>query len=95
MSYWQHCPVMSRLSSTLADGNESAIPESIRKQCPFLSKEQDSMKDAVKEASSAVEEDIINLDSNNVDKTTFPYEDFFHNQIMKKKKDHSYRYQQN
>ncbi|XP_044008934.1 5-aminolevulinate synthase, erythroid-specific, mitochondrial [Aphidius gifuensis] len=84
MNYRQHCPVMSRLSSTLVDTkNDDNIDNTTIKQCPFLSKE----KDAVKEASPAVEEDIINVDKNK----QFPYEEYFHKQIQKKKEDHSYR----
>lgn len=46
----------------------------------------------VKEASSDVENDVINL-ANDVKRESkdFPYEDFFHGQIRKKKEDHSYR----
>ncbi|XP_066588820.1 5-aminolevulinate synthase, erythroid-specific, mitochondrial isoform X2 [Prorops nasuta] len=85
-NYRQHCPVMSRMSSTLAESQN--IPEAITSQCPFLSKEND----AIKEASHEMEEDVINLESKkNKDENNFPYEDFFHEQIMRKKKDHSYR----
>lgn len=96
MNYRQHCPVMSRLSSTLVvtppetDKSLESSSSSI-KQCPFLSKE----KDAIKEASPAVEEDVINVSQNKNDtknnSLTFGYNDYFHEQIMKKKKDHSYR----
>lgn len=91
MSYRQHCPVMSRLSSTSAEENHQ-IQEAIENKCPFLSKE----RNAIKQASPAMEEDVISL-SNTQKKTEkkedqhFPYEEFFHKQIMKKKMDHSYR----
>nr|XP_012229352.1 PREDICTED: 5-aminolevulinate synthase, erythroid-specific, mitochondrial isoform X2 [Linepithema humile] len=100
MNYRQHCPVMSRLFSTMTESEVSqSIPEPVQNQCPFLSKE----RDAVKEASSAVEEDVISLDtalrtgkekkegSEQKEELHFPYEEFFHEQIMRKKKDHSYR----
>lgn len=89
MNYRQHCPVMSRLASTMADSTETQqVQETLENQCPFLSKE----KDAVKQASAAMEEDVINLaTSEPKQETTFPYEEYFHEQIMKKKKDHSYR----
>lgn len=85
--YRQYCPIMSRFASTLP--SETQINDSAIKQCPFLSKEPD----AVKEASSAVEEDVISLHDVplQMEKKNFPYEEFFHEQIMKKKKDHSYR----
>ncbi|XP_015112772.1 5-aminolevulinate synthase, erythroid-specific, mitochondrial [Diachasma alloeum] len=87
MNYRQHCPVMSRASSTLSETAE-ASPEASPpvKQCPFLSKE----KDAIKEASSAVEEDVINL-GHYPKPAIFPYEEFFSEQIKRKKEDHSYR----
>lgn len=91
MNYRQHCPVMSRLASTLAESSEAQVlPESVENHCPFLSKEPD----AVKEASLAVEEDVIDLTATkeeNKEEARFPYQEFFHEQIMKKKKDHSYR----
>ncbi|CAD6222961.1 GSCOCG00005324001-RA-CDS [Cotesia congregata] len=87
-NYRQYCPVMSRLSSTLADTEtETAKVKPAIKQCPFLLKEPD----AVKEASSAVEEDIISLGDSKNEEKSFPYEEYFHEQIVKKKKDHSYR----
>ena len=101
MSYQRHCPVMSRLSSNLApesgitsaearsdDHFDQTLPDPSANKCPFLSKERDS----VKEASLAVKEDVINLADAPNQQGTFHYEDFFHEQIMRKKKDHSYRY---
>ncbi|KAG5305569.1 HEM0 protein, partial [Acromyrmex insinuator] len=92
MNYRQHCPVMSRLFDTMAKSEESQpIPESIQNQCPFLSRE----RDAIKKASLAMEEDVINLGSKKTteqkEEAQFPYEEFFHEQLMRKKKDHSYR----
>ncbi|KOC68192.1 5-aminolevulinate synthase, erythroid-specific, mitochondrial [Habropoda laboriosa] len=64
------------------------IEETISNQCPFLAEKQN----AVKVASPMIEEDIINVSNQiNVEKSNFPYEEFFHEQIMRKKKDHSYR----
>lgn len=87
VNYRQHCPVMSRLSSTVTESSEAKNESPIANKCPFLSKE----RDAVKQASTAVEEDVINLGNTTAAETNFPYEDFFHGQIMKKKEDHSYR----
>lgn len=94
MNYRQHCPVLSRLFSTMSESEEpQLIPESIQNQCPFLSRE----RNAIKEANPAMEEDVIRINNtqqennNQQEKAHFPYEEFFHEQIMKKKKDHSYR----
>ncbi|XP_058802736.1 5-aminolevulinate synthase, erythroid-specific, mitochondrial isoform X2 [Phymastichus coffea] len=98
MNYRQHCPVMSRMASSLTDSSAVEKPSNATEtsplldpsanKCPFLSKE----RDAIKEASSAVKEDIINLaETPNKQDNTFKYEEFFHEQIMRKKKDHSYR----
>ncbi|KAL2735191.1 hypothetical protein V1478_002831 [Vespula squamosa] len=91
MNYRQHCPVMSRLSSTLIEDTAEAQipPEPVENHCPFLSKEPD----AIKEASLSMEEDVIDFITKEETKeeVNFPYQEFFHEQIMKKKKDHSYR----
>ncbi|KAL6427451.1 hypothetical protein ACFW04_008762 [Cataglyphis niger] len=87
MNYRQHCPVLSRLFSTMSESVEpQPIPESVQNQCPFLSRE----RNAVKEANPAIEEDVISVNDNQ-EEAQFPYEEFFHKQIMRKKKDHSYR----
>lgn len=70
----------------MSESEEQPIPKSIQSQCPFLSRE----RNAVKEANPAMEEDI-SLKDNQKEEVYFPYEEFFHDQIMKKKKDHSYR----
>ncbi|XP_033219086.1 5-aminolevulinate synthase, erythroid-specific, mitochondrial isoform X2 [Belonocnema kinseyi] len=87
MNFPQHCPVMSRMVSSGIGTADSPIPESISSKCPFLSNEPK----AVKEANPAMEEDIINVDSGPQEENNFHYEKFFHEQIMQKKKDHSYR----
>lgn len=60
----------------------------VKQLCPFLTK----VDNAVKEASHA---DIIQMDEKHEVKVeaenSFQYDQFFHQQIMKKKKDHSYR----
>lgn len=89
MKYRQLCPVMSQLFSTQAESTEvQEIEKTINTQCPFLAKEQN----AVKVANPIVEEDIINVSPvESKETTSFQYEEFFHKQIMRKKKDHSYR----
>ena len=87
LNYRQHCPVMSRLSSTMSEEPQPKTEEPLANKCPFLSKE----KDAVKQASTAIEDDVINLGNSPCPQYNFPYEDFFHKQILKKKEDHSYR----
>lgn len=86
MNYRQHCPILSRLFSSMSESEGQPIPIPIQSQCPFLSRE----RNAVKEANPAMEEDI-SLNDNQKEEVYFPYEEFFHEQIMKKKKDHSYR----
>lgn len=85
MNFPQHCPVMSRMINTASENAQ--VPESIVNKCPFLSNEPK----VVKEANPAMEEDIINIASPPAEENNFQYERFFHEQIMKKKKDHSYR----
>lgn len=85
---------MSRTISTLEGEkpveNEKGVESKSEKSlCPFLNK----VESMVKEASQA---DIIQVGPENEQKVQlaeneFPYENFFHQQIMKKKKDHSYR----
>lgn len=93
-NYRQHCPVMSMLTSSLSNGPSIETSTDYRplsnpsiNECPFLTKE----RHAIKEANAAVKEDIIHLTSDSKDNGTFPYEQHFHEQIMKKKMDHSYR----
>ncbi|XP_017771524.1 PREDICTED: 5-aminolevulinate synthase, erythroid-specific, mitochondrial-like isoform X2 [Nicrophorus vespilloides] len=83
--YGSQCPVMSQSMSSMASASkELEEPDnSVTKKCPFLNE----VTDMVKEAS---QEDIIELDSKPVN-DVFQYDKFFHQQILKKKKDHSYR----
>ncbi|XP_070514779.1 5-aminolevulinate synthase, erythroid-specific, mitochondrial [Cardiocondyla obscurior] len=91
MNYRQYCPVLSKLFSTMAESEEPESQqnlEPIQNQCPFLSRE----RDAVKKASPAMEEDVISLGATEQkEEAQFPYEEYFHEQIMKKKEDYSYR----
>uniref|UniRef100_A0A336LZS4 5-aminolevulinate synthase n=1 Tax=Culicoides sonorensis TaxID=179676 RepID=A0A336LZS4_CULSO len=104
-TYGHQCPVVSRAVSTLQGSgsapesgnnmekgekrNLSSMPQSDAKvhqaqgndkKCPFLA---GAAKPLIKE----VNEELQDIPSNRA----FPYEDFFHEQILKKKKDHSYR----
>ena len=88
INFSQHCPVMSRKLSSGAEIADSPVAESINSKCPFLS----NQPRAVKEANPAMEEDIIHVDSDSKEENKYQYEKFFHDQIMQKKKDHSYRY---
>lgn len=89
MNYRQLCPFMSQFFSTQAESSEiQQVQETIESKCPFLIQEQA----AVKMASPAVEEDVINVTPTKLkEEQNFVYEEFFHEQIMKKKRDHSYR----
>lgn len=92
--YGSQCPVMARTIGTLEGEQpletESGIEKKLEKpSCPFLN----NVESMVKEASQA---DIIEIGrdgekTGEFEDCKFPYENFFHQQIMKKKKDHSYR----
>lgn len=92
--YGSQCPVMGRALNTLEGEqpleNESSTERKVEKPaCPFLGK----VESMVKEASHA---DIIEIGgeargNRDLEESKFPYENFFHQQIMRKKKDHSYR----
>lgn len=95
--YGSQCPVMAKAIGTLEGEkpvveNETPSAEKVSEKpsCPFLNK----VENMVKEANQA---DIIEVGPENehkvqlADLNKFPYENFFHQQIMKKKMDHSYR----
>ncbi|XP_059468782.1 5-aminolevulinate synthase, erythroid-specific, mitochondrial isoform X2 [Neocloeon triangulifer] len=86
-NYGNQCPVVSRLISNMANAETSSSEagEALKK-CPFMSDVS-----LVKEASKEMQEDIIEHSPEKAAEETFPYEAFFHKQIMKKKEDHSYR----
>lgn len=74
---------LSSLQQPKQEANDSTVAVSSannKQQCPFLAK---SSTPVLKEVS----EDTAGVPSNR----TFPYEDFFHDQILRKKKDYSYR----
>uniref|UniRef100_A0A8D8WQU5 5-aminolevulinate synthase n=1 Tax=Cacopsylla melanoneura TaxID=428564 RepID=A0A8D8WQU5_9HEMI len=92
----QHCPVMSRMIGTTVPSDSTANQnletkvtnnDAAVKKCPFLA-EQANATDIIKEASKELQEDMIDLSPK---ANHFPYEGFFREQIMKKKRDHSYR----
>ncbi|XP_012277532.2 LOW QUALITY PROTEIN: 5-aminolevulinate synthase, erythroid-specific, mitochondrial [Orussus abietinus] len=91
-NYRKHCPIMSRLFGT-TESLEPQVQLPMENRSPFLSNEQP----AIKEVSPLVEEDVTNLNATPKEKeeskedATFPYKEFFHEQIVKKKKDHCYR----
>ncbi|XP_043257133.1 5-aminolevulinate synthase, erythroid-specific, mitochondrial isoform X1 [Colletes gigas] len=89
MSYRQFCPIMSMFCSTQAESVEaSQIQDATENQSPFLAKEHIAMK-----AAGHVDEvNVVNVEPPKLKvEPSFPYEEFFDEQIMKKKKDHSYR----
>lgn len=61
-----------------------------KEACPFLNEVASTNANIVKEIT---QHDIIDVGNNTVkdNAAVFPYESFFHQQIMRKKKDHSYR----
>lgn len=90
--YGQYCPVMSsvnKVHSSVVDFPALTIDKSSKEtKCPFLAEVQKNKKHIITEASSEIQEDVIKLDD---ERGHFVYEDFFQEQIVKKKKDHSYR----
>ncbi|XP_044765233.1 5-aminolevulinate synthase, erythroid-specific, mitochondrial [Coccinella septempunctata] len=90
-TYGNQCPVISRALTNDARPEsllKSEVSESDVVPCPFLNK----VKNVVK---PTTDNDTIEIRSNDPDKSeskpVFPYETFFHDQIIKKKKEHSYR----
>lgn len=59
----------------------------VKSKCPFLTEVNGMVKEASQEdiIEMKSEEETVNAES------VFPYDQFFHQQIMKKKRDHSYR----
>lgn len=85
--YADHCPFLSRHLST-TNGKENFSSENVAKKCPFLS----HVKPTMKAASLEMQNDVINLaSSEKTNEDAFPYQEFFKDQIAKKKRDHSYR----
>uniref|UniRef100_A0A1B6M3E6 5-aminolevulinate synthase n=1 Tax=Graphocephala atropunctata TaxID=36148 RepID=A0A1B6M3E6_9HEMI len=111
-SFGNHCPVVSRLATSIPANSNSAEGENLASRCPFLAEVSSPV---VKEASQELQGDVIEFTSRSIEKENernsgakssqgvsskspqqsqenkFPYEDFFHDQIMRKKRDHSYR----
>ncbi|XP_046407281.1 5-aminolevulinate synthase, erythroid-specific, mitochondrial isoform X2 [Ischnura elegans] len=86
-TYGEYCPMMSRLVGTAAPADASTSGLEGLRKCPFLA---DAVP-AVKEASKEMRDDIIDLSPQAKSDDTFDYDNFFHEQISKKKRDHSYR----
>lgn len=97
-TYGNQCPVVTRAISQLQNASgvtttqernlSSAQPQqesSVDKKCPGLSEVDVHLK----EVNEAMLQDIPPIREQQPQ--MFAYEDFFHEQIMKKKKDHSYR----
>ncbi|KAJ3639517.1 hypothetical protein Zmor_002874 [Zophobas morio] len=81
-TYGNQCPVISHSMSTVAGQDIKTSQESQEQSsCPFL-KEVNSVIKEVKN------DDTIEMKN---DTSVFAYDAFFHQQIMKKKKEHSYR----
>lgn len=80
-------PTSNRMLSSVERAQPELVTPTIgqpkEKKCPFLSTDSGQQMVNVTEVS----EDIQDIPSNR----SFPYENFFHEQIMRKKKDYSYR----
>ncbi|XP_054259779.1 5-aminolevulinate synthase, erythroid-specific, mitochondrial-like isoform X2 [Macrosteles quadrilineatus] len=83
-----HCPVVSRLAASISSSDQAAQLEGLATRCPFLA---EVTTPVVKEASQEQQADVMEFPDKTSIESTFPYEDFFHEQIMRKKRDHSYR----
>lgn len=89
-NYGPSCPVVT---SGIVQHHSTFVGDVTK--CPFLS----SKPELIKQASQEIQEDVMNLavetnlkvDKVKEDSSQFTYDNFFHEQIMKKKKDHSYR----
>ncbi|KAK5638349.1 hypothetical protein RI129_012644 [Pyrocoelia pectoralis] len=86
--YGKHCPVMSRTLNSWLGSETTTKQESIGEanqetKCPFLSEVKVSKVDQ--------DETIEVVNQSAPSKASFSYDQFFHDQIMRKKKDHSYR----
>ncbi|XP_015374160.1 PREDICTED: 5-aminolevulinate synthase, erythroid-specific, mitochondrial [Diuraphis noxia] len=86
-TYGHSCPVMSRFINVGPSVGVINEQTDIKKKCPFLVDE--STAKAVKEVSKEIQEDVIEPKTNTGN--VYNYEKFFHEQIMRKKADHSYR----
>lgn len=85
--YGEMCPVLGKVvrSFNFLSSADSTKGEA-EKKCPFINNEN-----LVKQASKEVQEDVIDLSAREQDCGVFPYNDFFQEQIARKKADHSYR----
>jgi len=87
--YGKHCPVMSRAISSWGN-SEAPVTEqrdntsagNQKTKCPFLAE--------VNISKVVNQDDTIEVGLHN-SSSSFNYDQFFHDQIMRKKKDHSYR----
>ncbi|XP_072402000.1 5-aminolevulinate synthase, erythroid-specific, mitochondrial [Diabrotica undecimpunctata] len=70
------CPFLSKLSQAYLKNYASLLVKMYGNQCPVISR---SMNNVASKAEVKTQEDV------------FAYDQFFHQQIMKKKKEHSYR----
>ena len=78
-----NCPIISRAAASFSHPDIGDFDAEVKK-CPFLSKVDVS---PVKEANTTMNEDITTDDKEQF----FAYENYFQEQIRKKKMDHSYR----
>jgi len=83
------CPFLTRLSSPYIRNNGKMLANNYSDICPVASRMASSMAG---NSTPVVDKDLINLaSSKEASQGFFPYEDFFRDQINKKKQDHSYR----
>ncbi|GFR24074.1 5-aminolevulinate synthase, nonspecific, mitochondrial [Trichonephila clavata] len=86
--YADQCPFLRHYASSIKNSENNEKQTSIPKsRCPFLQQ----VKPSVKTASVEIQNDVIDLTVKEKSKGKFQYEDFFLEEIAKKKRDHSYR----
>ncbi|KZS03430.1 5-aminolevulinate synthase [Daphnia magna] len=94
-NYAEICPVASRMVTTTGTTPNEGRTVGVTSQCPF---QESDGNNVTKTTTPIIDLDLINLTNTKpsikINPTTegfFPYEDFFRDQISKKKQDHSYR----
>ncbi|CAH1153709.1 unnamed protein product [Phaedon cochleariae] len=88
--YGNQCPVMSRSLNSMAsnaDIKNKEIPGET--PCPFLNDVPSAIKEVNQE--HTIIESVSRGEKQIVEQDVFAYDQFFHQQIMRKKKEHSYR----
>ncbi|XP_046596810.1 5-aminolevulinate synthase, erythroid-specific, mitochondrial isoform X1 [Neodiprion lecontei] len=91
-NYRQHCPVMSRMFISLSvKPRLQEEPVTEKDHCPYSPSLNVRQKNGAVAESVTVKDKVSRSPLPKLEPSEFPYEEFFHKQIMQKKLDHSYR----